>query len=71
MDVQFARTNRSKGTRPMIVTNNPKETLEQLNSEREPLYEKIADLIYPTDELHPMQIAKQILDDILSRSTTD
>ena len=64
LDIQFARTNQRQGTRPMLITDNPKETLQKLNQTREPLYQKIADLTYCTDDLHPRQIAKQILRDV-------
>lgn len=63
-DIQFSRTSKRFGTRPMLVTDNPKLTLEKLNQQREPLYRQIADLTYCTDHLEPRQIAKQILHDI-------
>lgn len=65
LDEQFERTQRRKeGKRPMIETDNPYESLKQLNTEREPIYESIAHLVYSTDKLVPRSIAAKILKDI-------
>jgi len=63
-DTQFERTSRRKGKRPLLDQPNPKEKLAKLNQEREPLYRKIADLTYNTDQLAPLALAKEIMADI-------
>ncbi|MCV5902211.1 shikimate kinase AroK, partial [Escherichia coli] len=42
IEKQLARTNRDK-KRPLLQTDNPREVLEQLAEERNPLYEEVAD----------------------------
>ena len=50
--------------RPLFIKNNYKGNLQQLNEIRKPLYQLIADVIYKTDNLNPLQLAIQILSDI-------
>ena len=61
LDIQFERTNRRKGARPLLNESNPKEKLEVLNKNREPIYITLADLTINTDHCSPQQVAKTIL----------
>lgn len=49
IEKQLARTNRDK-KRPLLQTDNPREVLEQLAEERNPLYEEVADYTVRTDD---------------------
>lgn len=60
VDQQFNRTKRDK-TRPLLQTEKPREVLEQLSSEREPLYLEIADLVVPTDSKTVKSVAADIV----------
>lgn len=63
IDKQLARTQRDK-RRPLISeAENPREVLEQLAEERNPLYEEIADITVRTDE----QSAKFVIDQIIAK----
>ncbi len=66
LPIQYERTSRRKGVRPLMESNNPKAKLAQLNAAREPLYAEIANLIYDTDLLEPKTIAQKIVDDVKS-----
>lgn len=48
VDQQYSRTRRSKN-RPLLKTANPRERLEELFLQRDPLYREIADLVVVTD----------------------
>ncbi|RUO64013.1 shikimate kinase [Pseudidiomarina planktonica] len=63
IDKQLARTQRDK-RRPLISeAENPREVLETLAEERNPLYEEIADITVRTDE----QSAKFVIDQIIEK----
>lgn len=62
IDKQVARTERDK-KRPLLVNaENPREVLEDLAKEREPLYEEIADIVIQTDEQSAKIVAGQIIE---------
>ena len=63
MDQQFARTGRDK-RRPLINNDSPKETLERLMKERDPLYRETADIIVKTDGQAAHVIAELILEEL-------
>ena len=44
---QYERTYRDRN-RPLLQTENPKETLSKLITQREPWYREVADLIFDT-----------------------
>lgn len=46
----FKRTSRDEGTRPLLQTENPQETIRQLLLQREPLYREVAHTIIDTDD---------------------
>ncbi|RUO18732.1 shikimate kinase AroK [Aliidiomarina iranensis] len=63
IDKQVARTQRDK-RRPLLANaDNPREVLENLAEERDPLYEEIADVVIHTDE----QSAKVVANEIISK----
>lgn len=64
-DVQFERTSRRKGARPLLNAPNSKETLETLNKNREPIYKELADITIDTDHCSPQEVAKIILKKII------
>ncbi|WP_113907558.1 shikimate kinase AroK [Aliidiomarina celeris] len=62
IDKQVARTERDK-KRPLLANaENPREVLESLAQEREPLYEEIADIVIQTDEQSAKIVAGQIIE---------
>lgn len=63
IEKQVARTQRDK-RRPLIAeADNPREVLENLAEERNPLYEEIADVTVHTDD----QGAKVVVDEIIEK----
>lgn len=61
IEQQLERTKRDK-RRPLIQNGNPKETLESLMKEREPLYLEIVDLTVATNISSVKSVAKEIVD---------
>ena len=61
VDKQFERTQRDK-KRPLLQTENPRQTLEELAKIRNPLYEEIADIVLQTDEQSAKVVASNIID---------
>lgn len=70
LPIQVERTSHRKDTRPLVDVPNPEKKLIELNQQREPLYEEIADLVYDTDNKTPKAIANQIAKDIKKLKTT-
>ncbi|MDF4534125.1 shikimate kinase, partial [Vibrio parahaemolyticus] len=60
IEKQLARTNRDK-KRPLLQTDCPREVLEQLAEDRNPLYEEIADITVRTDDQSAKVVANQIV----------
>lgn len=64
IEQQLERTRRDK-KRPLIQnTDNPREIFESLKSERDPLYNEIADYTFTTDRSSVKSVAKYIIDQI-------
>jgi shikimate kinase len=62
IEKQVARTQRDK-RRPLLQTEEaPRDVLERLAAEREPLYKEVADHIVRTDEQSAKVVANQIID---------
>ena len=61
VEKQFQRTQRDK-KRPLLQTENPRQTLEELAKIRNPLYEEIADIVLQTDEQSAKVVASNIID---------
>lgn len=61
IEKQLARTQRDK-RRPLLQTEEPpREVLERLAGERNPLYEEVADFVVHTDEQSAKVVANQIV----------
>ncbi len=60
IEKQLVRTSRDK-RRPLLQTETPREVLEELANERNPLYEEIADFTVKTDEQSAKIVASQII----------
>ncbi|MDH2925048.1 shikimate kinase [Nicoletella semolina] len=58
---QFERTQRDR-KRPLLQTEDPYQTLQELAKIRNPLYEEIADITLKTDEQSAKVVATQIID---------
>lgn len=61
IEKQLARTQRDK-KRPLIQVDTPREVLEQLAKDRNPLYEEIADITIKTDEQSAKSVANHIIE---------
>ena len=60
VDNQLERTAKDRN-RPLLQTENPRQVLEQLLAQRDPLYRSIADIIVETDIRPPRTVIKEIL----------
>lgn len=60
IEKQLARTQRDK-KRPLLQVDTPRDVLETLALERNPLYEEIADVTIRTDEQSAKVVANQII----------
>ncbi|AMO80428.1 MAG: shikimate kinase AroK [Enterobacterales bacterium] len=60
IEKQLARTQRDK-KRPLLQVDTPREVLEELAKERNPLYEEIADVTIRTDDQSAKVVANQII----------
>lgn len=60
VDNQLERTAKDRN-RPLLQTENPRQVLEQLLEQRDPLYRSIADIIVETDIRPPRTVIKEIL----------
>ncbi len=61
VDQQLERTRRGR-SRPLLATGDPRQTLEDLMSVRDPMYREIADLVVETDGRKVKAVANEILD---------
>lgn len=66
IEKQLARTQRDK-KRPLLQVDAPREVLEALAQERNPLYEEIADVTIQTDDQSAKVVANQIIQMIENR----
>ncbi|UJF19222.1 shikimate kinase AroK [Vibrio sp. SS-MA-C1-2] len=60
IEKQLARTQRDK-KRPLLQTDQPREVLEALAAERNPMYEDVADYVVRTDDQSAKVVANQII----------
>ena len=60
VDQQLARTAKDKN-RPLLQIENPREVLEKLMAQRDPLYTEIADVTIHTDDRNPKYVVQEIL----------
>ncbi|GKX55531.1 shikimate kinase 1 [Leminorella grimontii] len=66
IEKQLARTQRDK-KRPLLQVDTPRDVLETLAKERNPLYEEIADVTIHTDDQSAKVVANQIIQLIENR----
>lgn len=59
VELQLERTRTSKN-RPLLTNGDPRTTLKELMSVREPLYRKEADIIINTNNRSPISVANEI-----------
>jgi shikimate kinase len=59
VEQQLERTARDKN-RPLLQTENPAETLQQLLRQRDPLYRQTCDITLHTDRRHPKAVVSEI-----------
>ncbi len=59
VDQQLQRTAHDRN-RPLLQTDNPREKLEQLLAERDPLYREVADFIIETDGCKVRDVVQKI-----------
>jgi len=64
VDTQIARV-RNTRNRPMLQDGDPREILEGLNIERDPVYREEADFIFATDDRSPANVAREIARELL------
>ena len=56
----FERTSRDRN-RPLLQTENPKQKLQELMDQRDPLYREVADMVVHTDDRSIRSVVKEIL----------
>jgi len=57
----FERTRHDRN-RPLLQTDNPRERIEELINQREPLYVEVADYVVNTDKRNIQHVTTEILD---------
>ena len=60
VDQLFERTSRDRN-RPLLQTENPRQKLQDLMDERDPLYHEVADIVVHTDDRSIRSVVKEIL----------
>ncbi len=60
VDQLFERTARDRN-RPLLQTENPRQKLQDLMDERDPLYREVADMVIHTDDRSIRSVVKEIL----------
>ncbi|HHJ14047.1 MAG TPA: shikimate kinase AroK [Gammaproteobacteria bacterium] len=63
VEQQLQRTTRDRN-RPLLQTPNPRERLQQLLAEREPLYRELADLVIETDGCRVRDVVQKICNQV-------
>lgn len=64
---QLQRTTRRPQGRPLLAGPDHEAILKELNQQREPLYEKLADLTYLASKMTPNALAKKIWHDVKAK----
>lgn len=60
LDQLYERTSRDRN-RPLLQTEDPRGKLEQLITERDPLYREVADMVVHTEDRSIKSVVKEIL----------
>ena len=61
VEQQLSRTQRGR-SRPLLENGDPRQTLDELMNQRDPMYREIADLIVETDGRKVKAVANEILE---------
>ena len=61
---QLYKRTRLDRNRPLLQTDNPKKRLQELLTEREPIYREIADLVVDTDDRSVQQAIPELIEKI-------
>lgn len=69
VEQQLIRTSRNND-RPLLKTANPRQFLEELRQEREPIYLSLADLVIDTDQRPPRQVMLGLKQELQRRLAT-
>ena len=69
-EILFERATR-RGNRPLLKTNNPRDTLANIRSQRELLYAQASDVRVDTSRSSHEEVAERILTEIERRSGND
>ena len=59
VEQQIARTERDRN-RPLLRQGNPKQILQTLFEQRDPLYQSIADIVVETDQRNPRWVVQEL-----------
>ena len=51
-------------SRPLLQVDNPREVIEKLIAERDPLYREVADLVVVTEKRKPQVVAEDIVAEV-------
>lgn len=60
LDQLFERTSRDRN-RPLLQTENPRARLEEIMTQREPIYQELADIIVHTDDRSVRSVVKELI----------
>ena len=60
LDQLFERTSRDRN-RPLLQTENPRARLEEIMTQRDPIYHELADLVVHTDDRSIRSVVKEIV----------
>lgn len=63
IDELFRRVERDRN-RPLLQTDNPRQRLQELLQQREPLYEEVADLVFDTGNLPIAQTTRVLIKEL-------
>lgn len=70
VDELFRRVERDRN-RPLLQTDNPRQRLQELVQQREPLYHEVADLVFDTGNLPIAQTTRVLIRQLMSFSNSD
>ncbi len=58
-DQQYSRTEKDR-SRPLLQTENPLQRLQELMTQRDPLYRQTADIVVSTEKRNAVSVAREI-----------
>jgi shikimate kinase len=63
VDQQLQRTGKDRN-RPLLQTDDPRKTLEELMAHRDPLYQEVADLVMETDSKAVGAMVEEVIQEL-------